>query len=156
MIIKRFRTILKSMASGYAINLEMFKQYTLKTAHLFVEKYPWYCMSPTIHKVLIHGPSIIEKAILPIGQLSEEAQEANNKMFKRYREGFSRKFSRQQTNEDILNRLLISSDPFITSLHQPMKRKSTLDADVIQLIECPDFNDSDNISSSSNSEDSSI
>lgn len=109
-------------------------------------------MSPTIHKVLIHEPTIIEKAILPIGQLSEEAQEANNKMFKRYREGFVRKFSRQQTNEDIANRLLISSDPFITSMRQPMKRKSTLDASVIQLLESSDFNDS-NVSSSSSNED---
>ena len=46
-------------------------------------------MSPTIHKVLIHGPTIIDKAILPIGQLGEEAQEANNKMFKWYRGGFT-------------------------------------------------------------------
>lgn len=51
-IIKRFRTILKTMASGYAINLVMFKGYALKTAHLFVEKYLWYCMLPTIHTIL--------------------------------------------------------------------------------------------------------
>lgn len=91
-------------------------------------------MSPTIHKVFIHGPIIIDKAILPIGQLGEEAQEANNKMFKRYREGFTRTFSRQLTNEDIVNRLLISSDPLITIMHQPMKRKSTLESTVIQLL----------------------
>lgn len=51
--------------------------------------------------------------------------------------------------------MLISSDLFIISLHQPMKRKSTLDTDVIQLSECIDFNDSDT-SSSSNSEHSFI
>lgn len=49
MIIKR--TILKTMASGYTINLKLFEEYTLETAQLFVEKYPWYNMSPTIHKV---------------------------------------------------------------------------------------------------------
>lgn len=57
----------------------------------------------TTHKVLTHGPSIIEKAILPIGNLSEETQEANSKMFKMYRNGFARKFSRQHTNADVLN-----------------------------------------------------
>lgn len=110
------------MASGYTINLKLFEEYTLKTAQLFVEKYPWYNMLPTIHNT-IHiqfmdqlNYFIIEKGILIIGQLGEEAaQEANNKMFKRYREGFTRKFSRQLTNEDIVNRLLISSDPFITN-----------------------------------------
>jgi len=102
------------MASGYIIHIELFNEYTLKTALLFVKKYTWYNMPPTVHKVLIYEPSIIEKAILPIGQLSEEAQEANNMMFKRYREGSTCKFTRKQTNEDTLNRLLISSDPFIT------------------------------------------
>jgi hypothetical protein len=135
------------MASGYIINLKLFEEYTLKTAQLFVEKYPWYNMSPTIHKVLIHVTTIIEKAILPIGQLGEEAQEANHKMFKKYREEFTRKFSRQVTNEDIVNRLLISSDPFITSMHQPMKRKSNLNATIVQLLQSPDFNDSDSSSS---------
>ncbi|KAK4883334.1 hypothetical protein RN001_006653 [Aquatica leii] len=67
---------------GYTIDLPRFQAYTLESAHLFIEKYSWYCMPPTIHKVLIHEPIIIETDLLPIGQLSEEAQEANNKMLK--------------------------------------------------------------------------
>ena len=61
------------MASGYIINLKLFEEYTLKMAQLFVEKYHWYNISPTMYKVLIHGLTIIEKAILFIGQLGEEA-----------------------------------------------------------------------------------
>jgi len=141
-IIKRFQTILKTMASGYIINLKLFEEYTLKTAQLSVEKYPWYNMSPTIHKVLIYEPTIIEKAILPIGQLGEGTQEVRQ-VFKRYRQGFTRKFSRQVTNEDIVYRLLILSDPFITSMHQPIKRIFILDATVIQLLQSPDSNDLD-------------
>nr|CAI5842175.1 unnamed protein product [Callosobruchus analis] len=94
-------------------------------------------MSPTVHKVLIHGSAIVEKALLSIGQLSEEAQEANNKMFKKYREGFSRRFSREQTNADISNRLLISSDPVISSMRQPEVRRRTLDKDVMHLLRSP-------------------
>lgn len=123
------------MASGHDINLSLFKAYALETAYLYTEKYSWYSMPPTVHKVLIHGPTIIENALLPIGQLSEEAQEANNKMFKRYREGFTRKFSRKESNTDILNRLLISSDPLISSMHQPVKRKRNLDKDVLQMLQ---------------------
>lgn len=53
MITQRFRTILKTMASGYTINLKRFEEYALETAQLFVDKYPRYNMSPNIHKVLI-------------------------------------------------------------------------------------------------------
>lgn len=38
-------------------------------------------MSPE-HKVLIHRPTITEKAMFPIGRLGEESQEVNNKIFK--------------------------------------------------------------------------
>lgn len=48
-------------------------------------------MPPTVHKILLYGPEIIKHALVPIGLLSEKAQEAANKEFKRYREGYSRK-----------------------------------------------------------------
>lgn len=51
---------------------------------------------------------------LPIGYFSEEAQEGRNKDFRNIRENHSRKNSRENTNEDILNWLLVSSDPVIT------------------------------------------
>lgn len=36
-------------------------------------------MTSTMHKILIHGAVITKNALLPIGQLSEEAAEARNK-----------------------------------------------------------------------------
>jgi hypothetical protein len=81
-------------------------------------------MTPTMHKILIHGAIVIENALLPIGQLSEEAVEARNKYFRLYRQKFSRKFSRVSRNLDVLNRLLISSDPVITGV-RPVPRKET-------------------------------
>lgn len=73
-------------------------------------------MPPTIHKVLIHGSSIIDAALLPIGQLSEEAAESRNKHFKKFREGFSRKISRKSCNIDVYNRMLLTSDPLLLSM----------------------------------------
>ena len=70
----------------------------------------------SIHKILIHGREIIGTALLPIGQLSEEAQEAKHKHLKQYRRDFSRKTSRRDCNEDIMHQLLVSSDPFINGL----------------------------------------
>src|SRR5258705_7635813 len=70
-----------------------------------------------IHKILFHGRDIIEACILPIGQYSEEAQEAGNKNNRQYRELFTRKTTRTDTNTDLLNRLLITSDPSVASFH---------------------------------------
>ncbi|XP_076396765.1 uncharacterized protein LOC143265943 [Megachile rotundata] len=96
----------------------------MDTAKLYIRLYPWHPMTPTTHKILIHGPVIIQNAILPIGQLSEEAAEARNKHFRTYRENHSRKCSREACNEDVINRLLLTSDPYLTSIRKIPKKKS--------------------------------
>lgn len=81
-------------------------------------------MSPTVHKILMHGAEVIEQAILPIGQLSEEASEARNKHLRKYRIDFARKFSRIDCNRDVLNRLLLTSDPLISCSRNKRAKKS--------------------------------
>jgi hypothetical protein len=78
---------LQAISSGHQIDCDKFQEYAMETARKFVEVYP----STSVHKLLIHGPQIIASALLPIEQLSEDAQEARNKDIKRYREDFSRK-----------------------------------------------------------------
>ena len=127
------------ISCGHEIDVDKYRTYALDKAQHFVRKYPWYAMPPTIHKILIHGPEIIRHALVPIGQLSEEAQEARNKEFKKYREGFSRKVSRTKTNEDVLNMYLISLDPFISSLKKiPKKRATQFDKEVLDMLRAPD------------------
>ncbi|GBO43412.1 hypothetical protein AVEN_265601-1 [Araneus ventricosus] len=123
-LIYRFKVILETTSSGHKINLQKFKEYTEETAELYVQLYPWYPMSPTMHKILIHGPIIIENAILPIGQLSEEAAEACNKHFRSFRQNLARKFSRLSCYEDVLNRLLLSSDPVLTGMRPTIRKMS--------------------------------
>ena len=53
--------------------------------------YPWYPMTLTLHKILIHGCEVIELSTLPLDMFSEEAQETTNKVFKIFRENFTRK-----------------------------------------------------------------
>ncbi|PZC85997.1 hypothetical protein B5X24_HaOG214362 [Helicoverpa armigera] len=97
-----------------------------------------------VYKVLFNVRDVIASCILPIGQLSEEAQEAKNKDNRRYREFFTRKTTRIDTNTDLLNRLLISSDPFISSLRLIIKRKrSFLDPDVLKLLSVPTVNEAE-------------
>jgi len=67
-IIKKIHTVMIVVASGHKIKIKNFREYTYKTAKYFIEKYPWHNMSPRMHNFFIHGPEIIESALLPIGQ----------------------------------------------------------------------------------------
>lgn len=81
-------------------------------------------MPSSIHKLLIHGAEICQHfSFIPVGMLSEEASEARNKDFRSFREIHSRKIGRKETNTDIIHQLLISSDPYITSIRPIMIRK---------------------------------
>lgn len=122
-LIKKCNIILETLSSGHKINVREFECFAEETARLYVDLYGWYPMTPTIHKILTHGTTIIEHAILPIGQLSEEAAEARNKHFHMYRQNFSRKFSREHCNKDVLNRLLLSSDPYLSSTRKRPQKK---------------------------------
>lgn len=138
-LIKKFHIILQCLSSGFKLNEQKFKIFCLETAKLYVSLYPWYYMSTTVHKILIHGHEIVSHSPLPIGQLSEEALEARNKDFKIYREHFSRKTSRLDTMSDIFNRMLISSDPVITSQRATKKTKGyPFDSEAIKIFSHPD------------------
>ncbi|KAJ4436853.1 hypothetical protein ANN_16985 [Periplaneta americana] len=81
-LIHRFSVILGVMSSGYSLNIGAFKKYALDTADLYVKLYGWYYMPATVHKILIHGADVMNNMILPIGQLSEDAQEARHKEYR--------------------------------------------------------------------------
>lgn len=121
-LIKKMHNILIVVSCGHSINLDRFREYTRDTARHFVNLYGWYRMPPTLHKFFIHGADIISSALLPIGQLTEEAQEARNKDFKNYREQYSRKCNREKSNEDIFNLFLLTSDPILTSKRKESKK----------------------------------
>ncbi|XP_026326750.1 uncharacterized protein LOC113235304 [Hyposmocoma kahamanoa] len=136
-LIERFHIILQTVASGERIDLTKFSEFCKNTATLYVQLYPWYYMPSSVHKLLMHGADIIEYfGMLPIGNLSEEASEARNKDFRKYRENHSRKVSRTATNEDILHNLLLSSDPKLTSLRPRMAKhqKMVLSPRAVELL----------------------
>lgn len=60
----------------------------------------------------------MDAAFVPVGQLSEESQEASNKFFKRARLMNSRTMSRKSNNKDIIHHLLITSDPLISNIRK--------------------------------------
>jgi len=56
--------------------IKKFEKYALQTALLYIDAYPWYPMTATLHKILVHGADINRTSILPVGMLGEEASEA--------------------------------------------------------------------------------
>lgn len=135
-LIKRFRVILVAMCSGEKIDTNKFRIYADETYKLYTSLYNWYHMPTSVHKVLLHGADIINFFNLPIGFYSEEAQEARNKDFRNIREHQTRKSSRQNTNEDILHWMLITSDPLISSMRTfAPKKHFEFEEDVLNLFE---------------------
>nr|CAI5842224.1 unnamed protein product [Callosobruchus analis] len=106
-LIKKIHILLRALSSGYNINIERY-------------------MPVTVHKILVHSADVIKSALLPIGQLSEEAQEAHNKDCRRFREKNTRKRSRIATNRDLLNMILITSDPVINSFREVPKKRQVI------------------------------
>jgi len=90
-------------------------------------------MPPSVHKILCHGSSIAASFMIPIGQLSEEAQEAKNKD-KHFRENHIRKTSREDINLDIFHCLLLSSDPLISSTRKIKTKRQKLHQSVKNLL----------------------
>ena len=84
-LIRRFRVILEALSSGFEIDTAKFHQFCSETADMYVSLYPWYPMPPSVHKILVHGHVVLQNMILPIGMMSEEAQESLNKYIRAYR-----------------------------------------------------------------------
>lgn len=121
-LITRFGVILQTLACGIKIDTPKFKVYATETAKLFIRSYPWFYMPASVHKILFHGAQIIDSfALIPIGLMSEESQESRNKDLKHYRKFNTRRCGRIPTNTDLMNKLLLSSDPFISHLRCKMK-----------------------------------
>lgn len=60
-LLKRLYVVLQTLYCGKEIDVESFRKYSFETAKLFVEKYPWYYMPASVHKILMHGADIKEK-----------------------------------------------------------------------------------------------
>ena len=135
-LIQRCAVMLQVLSSGHEINTGEFDKYARETAKLLVAEFPWFYLPASIHKILIHGADVVSAAILPIGQLSEEAQEARNKDLKSIRERHSRTISRVKTNEDLNRQFLVTSDPHITNLRLlPKKKETKMNYEVRLLLE---------------------
>ena len=117
-LLGRLYVILCILASTKKFDLQKLDQYCWATMELLSSLYPWYYTPQAVHKILVHSTQVMQIKNLPIGALSEEAQESRNKDVKNYTQFFSLKTNRQHTNRDVMRRLLFGSDPEVSSLRR--------------------------------------
>ena len=145
------------LSTGHDIDCVKFEKLCFKTKTLDLDLYSWYCMPVKVLKIFMHSTEVIKSCILLIGQLSEESQEARNEDCRRFREHHTRKKLRISTNIDLLNMLLLTSDPVINSLRkQPAKRSKKFPEEIPTLANCNLSDESFNVSNDESSEDSSV
>ena len=88
-------------------------------------------MPVTVQKILMHSTEVIKSCILPIGQLPEESQEAQNKDCRRFREHHTRKKSRI-AKEAIANCNL--SDESFNASNDESSENSSVECSEIQMM----------------------
>lgn len=137
-VLNNFRVILIAISCEYPIDTTKFEDFCKRTAFLYMEKYLWFPMSATVHKILVHGSQIIKNSVIPVGCFGENASEARNKLYKRDRIAHARKDTRKNNMTDVFNRAMDSSDPLISSLslsaREKYRKREKLPEEVIQLL----------------------
>ena len=134
-LMKRFYITLCVLSSNEEVDLKKLHHYNLETTRLYTSLYNWYHMPQAVHRMLRHSHQVVSIKVIPVGSLSEEPQESSNKVFKHNRKHYFMKFSRPQTNYDLMMKMFCSSDPKVSR----MKRSQGKDKDSILSEEAKDL-----------------
>jgi hypothetical protein len=81
-MVKLARTLWILLACPYEVDPEKFQALCKRFRELYfnpANNVSWYKLPPTVHKVVVHGAAILRKSPVPVGLLSEECSESNNK-----------------------------------------------------------------------------
>lgn len=143
-LVKNLGTIWGALSCGFDLDPEKFASICQETEKIYFDEevgVGWYCMPPTLHKILKHGADIIRACPIPIGLTNEEASEANNKFLRRFRLHHSRKTSWREGVKDLYDRLSDISDPVIQESRQGSKAhrktKIPLSQNILALLKAP-------------------
>ena len=149
-LIERFRVILQVLCCKFEIDADKFEQYALETKAHLESLYPWYELTPTVHKILDHAADVIRFLPVAVGVFTEEAQEARHKEVRRFRLYRTRKCSNGKSNLDLFDRLLVSSDLAVAERRRPVKSKQrALEPAAQELLKRPTESGTDNASGDS-------
>ena len=111
---KNLSAILRLLSCEEKINVHKYQKLVTETSLLIAHNFHWSQINYTLHGILHHSHQlIVMNHGIGLGELSEEALEANNKFVRRFLEMNSRKTSPQDQLEDVMGRLLERSDPYL-------------------------------------------
>ena len=65
-LIERFHVTFQVISCSFEVDVQKFQYFSIETARLFINLYPWFYMLTSVHKILINSQAIIESALLPI------------------------------------------------------------------------------------------
>lgn len=100
------------------------------------ELVPLVLMPVSLHKLLIHGAQVMETLCIPVGQASVEDIEVKHKHIQFHRLHHTRKTSRAYCTEELMNYLLVSSNPvFVSHTRKHCKKQMSVPRDVLSLLE---------------------
>ena len=125
-VIEGFGVLWSAIRSGQRLDDEKFEAKCNSVLDTFFAspEVNWYGLSPSAHKLLVHGADIIRHSILPVGILAEDPAEGSNKLHRIHRQNHTRKISHETTMDDLISRKLHQSDPIVLSHHRSFKKKN--------------------------------
>lgn len=109
--------ILKAYRCGLELLVDDLEKFSIETYELHYETYPWACLNPSVHKLLMHGPDIVRQFPLPIAYYAEDALESMHKVHRETVRDHSRRNTRENTILDTFNRAVYLSDPLISMVY---------------------------------------
>lgn len=121
-LVSDLKAVLVCISSRYPINPLPFKRFCRSIQERYIELYPWYPMSATLHKVLEHSWEVARNFPVPTGLLTEEGLESKHKVHKKIRRVHCRKTSRKDAMHDLFYRSMDLSDPVLA--HIAIERSS--------------------------------
>ena len=144
-LVHRIHMVLIAISCKLPLDPEKFGIFCRNTAELLIKLYPWFRMPVSVHILLMHGATVLASSLLPIGMMSEEAQEARNKDNKSFRLKHARKTSRKDTMSDVFHRLMVTGDIVISSRLMKEPPARPLPTEVKNMLKYPSLhvNDSD-------------
>ena len=96
------------------IDIDRYKLHCQETMTNIASNFPWAKLNHTLHGTIQHSTELIEmNGGESLGGYSEEGLEASNKDIRNYLANLSRKCDSNQQIEDVHNRLLERSNPYL-------------------------------------------
>lgn len=122
-IVEKVAFILLAFKQKTMVDQDILKALGESTCKKIYLVYPWVSISPTLHKLLIHGTTIQSRFKLPLGFYAEDAGESCHKLYRANATHHARQTSRKNRLKDIYNYAIYYSDPAISNIYVQKRAK---------------------------------